>query len=361
MRNKGQPGVSPAVGALHPEMPEGGPGDASASAPVVGALHPEMPEGGQAVPWQEQGRGTGHERQQAQGGSVPALGSGCAEETGGGLGPPAPGGCDRRLGTNQVGPALSLHGGVTAPHSAPETVHRPGPCLPGNLGSTEEQPHSSTPRTSCRLSPRKPTTPRAVAAGGKGPVRADAVPAQHIAPYLTVRPTHGGLGPLSEGRQALRADSRRYNRKGAGSPPFQGQQSQWGKKRGIPFPSEHCGAGDQSTSGGPCVRSSFTPTLNPQGTCKAAEGSRRRRLPEPVRPLCSVLLSLTRGSAGTQRPLRGLPAAGPSPQGGRLLTPSASSWCPCHSHRPRRGAACLGGPPEDGAAFKGDAEATGRA
>ena len=61
MRNKGQPGVSPSVGALHPEMPEGG----------------------QAVPRQEQGGGTGHERQRAQGGSVPALGSGCAEETGG--------------------------------------------------------------------------------------------------------------------------------------------------------------------------------------------------------------------------------------------------------------------------------------
>ena len=141
MRNKGQPGVSPSVGALHPEMPEGGPGDALASAPVVGALHPEMPEGGQAVPRQEQGGGTGHERQRAQGGSVPALGSGCAEETGGGPGPPAPGGCDRRLGTDQVGPALSPHDGVIAPHSAPETVHRPGPCLPGNLGSTEERRH----------------------------------------------------------------------------------------------------------------------------------------------------------------------------------------------------------------------------
>lgn len=71
-------------------------------------------------------------------------------------------------------------------------------------------------------------------------MRADATPAQHIAPRLTVRPTHGGPGPLSE--SAPRADSRRYNGKGAQSPPFQGQQSRWDRKQDVPFPSEHCGA-----------------------------------------------------------------------------------------------------------------------
>lgn len=192
-------------------------------------------------------------------------------------------------------------------------------------------------------------------------MRADAVPAQHIAPHLTVRPTHGGPGPLSEGQQAPRTRLQTVQRGGGGVPTPPGTAEPVGQDRGASSsPQNTAGRGNGARLGAPGVRSFLTPALNPRGTCEAAEGS-RRRLPGPVWPLSGVLLSQTRDGTGTQRPPGGPPAAGPLPQGGRLLAPSASSPCPCHRHQPRWGAACLGGPPEDRAAFKGDSEATGRA
>lgn len=143
--------------------------------------------------------------------------------------------------------------------------------------------------------------------------------------------------------------------RGQGPHPSRNSRASGARRGASSSPQNTVGLGNGARLGAPGVRSFLTPALNPRGTCEAAEGS-RRRLPRPV-----WLLSQTRDSAGTQRPPGGPPAASPLPQGGWLPAPSASSPCPCHSHRPRQGAACLGGPPEDRAAFKGDSEATGRA
>lgn len=83
-------------------------------------------------------------------------------------------------------------------------------------------------------------------------MRADAVPAQHIAPHLTVRPTHGGPGPLSEGQQAPRTRLQTVQRGGGGVPTPPGTAEPVGQDGGgILFPSEHRGAGERSMSGGP--------------------------------------------------------------------------------------------------------------